>query len=60
METEEAEQEPPAIQDRTDSGGPWSAAGPLLAMALIGLMLIHACVPTRATVGPAPAATMSR
>lgn len=37
--------EPPAIQNRRDAGGPWSTAWPLLALALIGLMLVRACVP---------------
>jgi hypothetical protein len=30
--------------DRTDAGGPWSKAVPLIALALIGLILVRACV----------------
>ena len=39
------EGEPPAIQNRRDAGGPWSTAWPLIALALIGLMLVRTCVP---------------
>ena len=34
--------EPPEIQRRADTGGPWSAAWPLVALALIGLMCVGA------------------
>ena len=44
--------EPPAIQNRRDTGGPWSTAWPLIALALIGLFLVRACVPAL----PAPPA----
>lgn len=46
--------EPPAIQNRRDAGGPWSTAWPLLALALIGLMLVRACVPGPPASPPAP------
>ncbi|MGZ8255158.1 MAG: hypothetical protein ACXWVT_09930 [Burkholderiaceae bacterium] len=39
--------EPPAIQDRRDTGGRWSTVLPLLALALIGLMLVRTCVPSQ-------------
>jgi hypothetical protein len=54
--------EPPSIQDRTDTGGPWSAAGPLIALALIGAMLVNACLATRPAVRAdrsAPAASIA-
>jgi hypothetical protein len=37
--------EPPPIQSRTDTGGGWAAAGPLIALGLIGLMLVQSCMP---------------
>ena len=46
--------EPPAIQNRRDAGGPWSTAWPLLALALIGLMLVRACVPGPPASPPVP------
>jgi hypothetical protein len=48
--------EPPSIQDRTDTGGPWSAAGPLIALALVGAMLINACLAERPAGPAAPTA----
>lgn len=45
--------EPPAIQGRRDTGGPWATAWALLALALIGLMIVRTCVPA-ATVSPSP------
>lgn len=45
--------DPPAIRGRSDTGGPWSVAWPLAALALIGLMTLRACVPA---LPPAPAA----
>jgi hypothetical protein len=60
METEEPA-EPPPIRSRTDTGGAWSAAGPLLALALIGLMLVQSCLPPSATTpGAPPAASRQR
>jgi hypothetical protein len=49
--------EPPAIQNRRDTGGPWSTAWPLIALALIGLVLVRACVPAPPTPPPAPPAS---
>lgn len=37
--------DPPGVRSRTDGGGGWSVAWPLLALALIGLMLVRACLP---------------
>lgn len=54
------EDEPPAIRDRTDTGGPWSVVWPLAALALIGLMTLRACVPALPSVPAAPAATTAR
>jgi hypothetical protein len=51
--------EPPAIQNRRDAGGPWSTAWPLLALALIGLMLVRACVPGLPASFPAPPAPIA-
>jgi hypothetical protein len=51
--------EPPAIQNRRDAGGPWSTAWPLLALALIGLMLVRACVPGLPASPPAPPAPIA-
>ena len=48
--------EPPAIQNRRDTGGPWSTAWSLLALALIGLMLVRTCVPSLPASTPAPPA----
>jgi hypothetical protein len=44
----EQQQEPeaPPIETRSDSGGPWSTAWSLIALGLIGLMLLRACMPT--------------
>ncbi len=37
--------EPPAIETRTDTGsGFWNVGWPLLALSLIVLMTVHACV----------------
>jgi hypothetical protein len=49
--------EPPAIRSRRDAGGPWSTAWPLLALALIGLMLVRACLPAPPASPPAPPAS---
>jgi hypothetical protein len=47
--------EPPAILTRTDAGGPWPVAWPLIALALIGLMLVQTCAPSvPVTGGPPP------
>ena len=35
----------PAIVTRSDAPGHWSSAVPLLLLALLGLMLLHSCVP---------------
>lgn len=35
----------PAIVTRSDGSGRWPSAIPLLMLALLGLMLLHACVP---------------
>jgi hypothetical protein len=43
----DAGREPMSLGTRTE-GGPWSTAASLLALALIGLMLLHACMSTRA------------
>jgi hypothetical protein len=51
--------EPPAIQNRRDAGGPWSTAWPLLALALIGLMLVRSCVPGLPASPPAPPAPIA-
>jgi hypothetical protein len=45
MEQRPDDVDPPAIERRTDTGGPWFAALPLVALALIGLMLVRACLP---------------
>lgn len=47
--------EPPPIRGRTDTGGPWSVAWPLAALALIGLMTVRACVPALPAPPAAPA-----
>ena len=52
--------EPPEIRRRTDTGGPWSAAWPLVALALIGLMCVRACVPSVPVAAAAPAIQTSR
>lgn len=49
-----ASSEPPQIQQRTDTGGPWSAAWPLIALALIGLMVVRACLPSAPVAASAP------
>ncbi len=37
--------EPPAIETRTDTGGGfWNVGWPLLALSIIVLMTVHACV----------------
>jgi outer membrane protein OmpA-like peptidoglycan-associated protein len=45
---ERTAQEPLPIVDRVDATGFWARAWPLLVLALIGLMLIRACVPAAA------------
>jgi hypothetical protein len=58
----DAHDEPAPIAGRNDTGGPWSTAWALVALALIGLMTVHACVPraqaavTAAPIHGAPAA----
>jgi hypothetical protein len=50
--------EPIPILDRTDTGGGWSKAWPLIALALIGIMLVHSCVTSpSASDRPPPAST---
>jgi len=49
--------EPPAIQNRRDTGGPWSTAWPLIVLALIGLVLMRACVPAAPASPTAPPAS---
>lgn len=53
--------EPLAIQGRTDTGTGWAVAWPLIALALIGLMLVKACIPTTPATAPAapPATTQA-
>jgi hypothetical protein len=46
--------EPPASRTRTDAGGPWSVALPLIALALIGLMLMRTCAPSAQASAGAP------
>jgi hypothetical protein len=48
--------EPPAIRGRRDTGGPWATAWPVLALALIGLMIMRACVPSAPVAPSAPPA----
>lgn len=48
---------PEPIRGRTDSGGAWSVAWPLAALALIGLMTVRACVPGLSAAEPDPATT---
>jgi hypothetical protein len=48
---------PPAIQGRRDTGGPWATAWPLLALALIGLMVVSTCVPSASAPPSAPPAS---
>jgi hypothetical protein len=50
--------EPPAIQNRHDVGGAWSTAWPLLALALIGLMLVRTCLPSSPVAPPSPPAAI--
>lgn len=45
MEQRSDDIDAPAIERRTDTGGPWFVAVPLIALALIGLMLVRACLP---------------
>ena len=52
--------EPPEIERRTDTGGPWSAAWPIVALALIGLMCVRACVPSVPVAAAAPTIQTSR
>ncbi|MGB2815656.1 MAG: hypothetical protein WBC37_00375 [Burkholderiaceae bacterium] len=47
--------EPPAIQGRRDTGGPWATAWPLLALALIGVMVVSTCVPSQHSSPTTPA-----
>ena len=59
MEHEHEERDdtgPPAIQGRRDTGTGWATAWPLLALALLGLMVVSTCVPS-ASVSTPPAAT---
>jgi hypothetical protein len=35
----------PAIATRRDAAGRWPSAVPLLMLTLLGLMLLHACLP---------------
>jgi hypothetical protein len=48
--------EPPAIRGRRDTGGPWATAWAVLALALIGLMIMRACVPSAPVAPSAPPA----
>ena len=52
--------EPLPIRDRPDTGGGWTRAWPLVALALIGLMLIRECVPSLPATPPASIAPPSR
>lgn len=55
--------EPPAIQGRGDTGGAWATAWPLLALALMGMMVVSTCVPSTSVLPsttPASAAPSSR
>jgi hypothetical protein len=53
--------EPPAIADRTDTGGGWSRVLPLIALAFIGLIAVRACVqPPSVPASPATVAPASR
>ena len=45
MEQQPDDFDPPAIERRSDTGGPWSTALPLIALALIGLMVVRSCLP---------------
>ena len=56
MESGQDVDEPQPIQSRKDSGGAWAAAGPLIALGLIGLMLVQSCLPSSGTPST-PAAT---
>ncbi|HTN48182.1 MAG TPA: hypothetical protein VMK32_02005 [Burkholderiaceae bacterium] len=38
--------EAPAIETRRDAPGNWTSAVPLALLALLALMLLHACVPS--------------
>ena len=49
--------EPPAIQGRRDTGGAWATAWPLLALALMGLMVISTCVPAASVSSSTPVAS---
>ncbi len=48
--------EPLPIRDRGDGGGGWFKAWPLIALALIGLMLVRACMTSSPPAPPAPPA----
>lgn len=55
--------EPPPIQGRRDTGRAWTTAWPLLALALMGLMIVSTCVPSASaspSTPPASAAPSSR
>jgi hypothetical protein len=56
MESHQDSAEPQPIESRTDTGGAWAAAGPLVALGLIGLMLVQSCLPSTGTPS-APART---
>ena len=49
--------EPPPIQGRPDTGGAWATAWPLLALALMGLMVMSTCVPSASVAPSTPAAS---
>ena len=46
--------EPLPIRDRADAGSGWAKAWPLIALALIGLMLVRACMTSSAPTPPTP------
>jgi hypothetical protein len=48
---------PPAIQGRQDTGGAWATAWPLLALALLGVMVVSTCVPSLKPTQAAPPAS---
>ena len=52
--------EPPAIQGRRDTGGAWATAWPLLALALIGMMVVSTCAPSLHSTPTAPTAPAFR
>jgi hypothetical protein len=53
MQPEPDGDEPQPIQSRTDTGGAWAAAGPLIALGLIGLLLVQSCLPGAPPSAPA-------